>query len=398
MPKKSRPGRVENLERRRYAAAAERIVTVPNDPNSSATVLHYRLHEAVNVAELPRLRVTVDAGKTVTVQGHGGDDNVRVRVIHGGLEVRTNTRWSYTYYTTGTPHALEKATTTFETVYKFSPREFSSLVINGGRGADSLRFSGVLPFSPTVSSVESTDVRQTFAELPAGQTPSDAATRPGGWLKLVADEKGAADRRANGDFALFGDSHVAHFLDVGKYSWQIRLRKPAVFGIGGDDTRHLLYRIRDGLFDHYKPKKLVVSVGTNNFNNPQTGGTDEQVFQGVLKVMTELRARLPDAELVLISLLPRFGLGLNARVKALNDRLDAADDDNGFVFFNLYARFSNPTRKVGSGVYAEFNPFGNDSHYTGIGYGILAESLAILLKVGRFDVPDPEQRGPDRNF
>ena len=384
----SGPALVERLEKRNYAASTEKVMTVLNDPNPSATVMHYQVHADVKLADLPRVQVRLDAAKTVTVQGRSGDDNVRIRVVHGGLEIRTNTRWSYTYYTSdGRKWTLHDATTTFEDIYKFSRKEFTSLVVNGGRGADSLRLNGVLPSNPIVTSVENAAVSQDFVELPAGQTPSDATARPGGWLKVVADEKGAANYRVNSDVALFGDSHVAHFLDWGRNAWQFKLRRPAVFGIGGDDTRNLLYRIQDGIFDNYKPKKLIVSVGTNNFNNPQTGGTDEQIFQGVLKVMTELRKRLPDAELVLISLLPRAGLGLNARVEALNNRLDAADNDNGFVFLNLYARFSNLTKKSpGTSYRFEINPFGNDSHYNSVGYGILADSLAQLLKIGFYSL------------
>uniref|UniRef100_H0XJG6 Platelet-activating factor acetylhydrolase IB subunit alpha2 n=1 Tax=Otolemur garnettii TaxID=30611 RepID=H0XJG6_OTOGA len=39
------------------------------------------------------------------------------------------------------------------------------------------------------------------------------------------------------------------------------------FGIGGDTTRHVLWRLKNGELENIKPKVIVVWVGTNNHEN-----------------------------------------------------------------------------------------------------------------------------------
>uniref|UniRef100_A0A8C4TED4 1-alkyl-2-acetylglycerophosphocholine esterase n=1 Tax=Erpetoichthys calabaricus TaxID=27687 RepID=A0A8C4TED4_ERPCA len=46
------------------------------------------------------------------------------------------------------------------------------------------------------------------------------------------------------------------------------------FGIGGDATQHVLWRLQNGELDHINPKVVVVWVGTNNH-----GHTAEQVAE-----------------------------------------------------------------------------------------------------------------------
>ena len=43
--------------------------------------------------------------------------------------------------------------------------------------------------------------------------------------------------------------------------------QPANFGIGGDQTQHVIWRITDGELDNIQPKVVVLMLGTNN-----TGG------------------------------------------------------------------------------------------------------------------------------
>ncbi|XP_023373074.1 platelet-activating factor acetylhydrolase IB subunit beta [Otolemur garnettii] len=48
------------------------------------------------------------------------------------------------------------------------------------------------------------------------------------------------------------------------------------FGIGGDTTRHVLWRLKNGELENIKPKVIVVWVGTNNHEN-----TAEEVAGGI---------------------------------------------------------------------------------------------------------------------
>ena len=302
---------------------------------------------------------------------------MRIRDVTRGVEVRTLSRQSYTYYRS-TRYNTKNATVTIENVYRFAAGSVAGLTFIGDVGEDALRTTSLrLPdIVPTM--VEQVVSQRTYREAPAGQTPSDPAPfagkyRPGsGWANLVAKQKAGANV-SKADVAFFGDSHVSHFLTTGLTYWQQRFRHAASFGIGGDTTRQLLARIEDGLFDVYKPKTLVVSVGTNNFNDPTRSGTDQQVYDGVLKVVSELRARLPQTQLILIGLLPQTGPGQNERVQTLNTRLGEAANSHRFTYLDIYAV------RLAAGDRQRQQFIGTDQHYTGRGYKYLSYYLKELI-------------------
>ncbi|CAH0392546.1 unnamed protein product [Bemisia tabaci] len=71
-------------------------------------------------------------------------------------------------------------------------------------------------------------------------------------------------------------------------------------GIGGDRTEHVLWRIKDGIFENIKPKAVVIHIGTNNIDQPP-----ENVAEGVLEVAKLVREVLPETFILVDSLLPR---------------------------------------------------------------------------------------------
>ena len=92
---------------------------------------------------------------------------------------------------------------------------------------------------------------------------------------------------------------------AGKQSWQ-KLAKydPADFGISGDRTEHVLWRITHGELDGIKPKVTVVMIGTNNVGHFQ----DEQpewAAAGVKKIVETIREKLPETKVLLLGVFPR---------------------------------------------------------------------------------------------
>jgi len=47
------------------------------------------------------------------------------------------------------------------------------------------------------------------------------------------------------------------------------------YGIGGDSTRQLLWRIQHGKVEGISPKAVVLMIGTNNLYGDQNAGTEE---------------------------------------------------------------------------------------------------------------------------
>jgi lysophospholipase L1-like esterase len=101
--------------------------------------------------------------------------------------------------------------------------------------------------------------------------------------------------------------------------------KPANFGIGGDRTQHVLWRIQNGELEGHKPKAVVLMIGTNNASTDKPEGT----AHGVQLIVEHLRAKLPEAKILLLAVFPRGAVasdprrntnnGVNAIISKLHD-------------------------------------------------------------------------------
>jgi beta-glucosidase len=75
----------------------------------------------------------------------------------------------------------------------------------------------------------------------------------------------------------------------------------ANFGIGGDRTEHVLWRIANGELDGIQPKVVILMIGTNN-----TGTNDaDQIAAADKKIVKEIQAKLPGTKVLLLAVFPR---------------------------------------------------------------------------------------------
>lgn len=112
--------------------------------------------------------------------------------------------------------------------------------------------------------------------------------------------------------------------------------KAANFGIGGDHTGNLLWRLQDPAIAALKPKLVVLLIGVNNLN--LCNETPRQVFAGIEAVVARLRTQYPSARILLNAVLPTGEAPdspVRQRVTAL-DKLVATLHDGRQVFFHDY--------------------------------------------------------------
>lgn len=72
------------------------------------------------------------------------------------------------------------------------------------------------------------------------------------------------------------------------------------FSIRNDRIENILWRVENGELDNVKPKIVVLHVGTNNVEN-----TCEEIAEGIHEIVQRIRQKLPDAYIVLPTILPR---------------------------------------------------------------------------------------------
>src|SRR5688572_22535377 len=77
--------------------------------------------------------------------------------------------------------------------------------------------------------------------------------------------------------------------------------QPANFGIGGDQTQHVIWRIENGELDGTRPKVVVLMLGTNN----TTLHTAPEIVAADKKIVGLIRTKIPEARVLLVAIFPR---------------------------------------------------------------------------------------------
>ena len=147
--------------------------------------------------------------------------------------------------------------------------------------------------------------------------------------------------------------------------------KIANFGIPGDTTQGVLWRLQNGEGQGHKPKAVMLMIGTNNGNNA------EEIAEGVGADILEMRKDFPDAKILLMAIFPR-GTGPTdsnrRKVEAVNKIIARLDDQKHVFFMNINDKFLDA-----NGALIGFRP-SDHLHPVPEGYEIWANAVAPTLK------------------
>lgn len=97
-----------------------------------------------------------------------------------------------------------------------------------------------------------------------------------------------------------GDSLIRNMKETEAWDTYFAPLNSLNFGIGGDCTEHVLWRIENGELDNINPKVVVLLIGTNNHHS-----TADQVVEGIESVVWSITSKLPSAKIIVLGLLPR---------------------------------------------------------------------------------------------
>ena len=206
--------------------------------------------------------------------------------------------------------------------------------------------------------------------------PWIAAQRPYGTAAWRArhDEFVARAQAGGIDVLFLGDSIADFFPTRGAPAWErdiAPLGAVADFGLSGDRTQWLLWRVQHGELDRSQARVVVLMIGTNNL----AAAPPANVARGIAAVVAAVQAKLPNATVVLDALLPRGApddplraklVEVNARTRPLADgaRVRWLDAGSGF----LAADGTIPAALMPDGL-----------HPSAAGYEIWAAALRPLL-------------------
>ena len=152
------------------------------------------------------------------------------------------------------------------------------------------------------------------------------------WMALAQwqgrhTELSAIAAKGEAKLIFLGDSITAS--TQGSESWKktFAAYNFANFGIGGDRTQNVLWRLEHGEIGALKPKAVVLLIGTNNIGT--TGHDTEDTVRGVTAVVQKLRAAFPKTKLLVLGIFPRDekpDSPVRAKVQQINAVLAKLDD------------------------------------------------------------------------
>lgn len=154
-----------------------------------------------------------------------------------------------------------------------------------------------------------------FAET-AGKLALQPVPRDAGWMKRH-ESFNEISRKGEAQLVFLGDSITQGWEGNGKGVWAKTWApmKAANFGIGGDRTEHVLWRLQNGNFDGLNPKLIVLMIGTNNtghqgrtmaeHGNVVYTSPAEDTAAGVKAILDLLEKKMPQTQVLLLAIFPR---------------------------------------------------------------------------------------------
>ncbi|TFW15821.1 glycosyl hydrolase 2 galactose-binding domain-containing protein [Duganella callida] len=188
------------------------------------------------------------------------------------------------------------------------------------------------------------------------------------WRQMYAEDVAVADQ-GNVDLLFVGDS-ITEGWNQDVWNKSFGGWRAANFGIGGDHTGNVLWRLQNGHAEKLHPKAVVLTIGVNNFSF--CSASPEQAFEGIKLVVVQLRKLYPEARILLNAVLPHGQTPQSPermRVAELN-RMVATLNDGQHVFYHDYGqRFLRANGEMSPQVMGDF------LHPTVQGYQIWADAM-----------------------
>jgi lysophospholipase L1-like esterase len=138
------------------------------------------------------------------------------------------------------------------------------------------------------------------------------------WRAMHAEDVAIA-AKGQVDLLLVGDSITQGWHATKVWAEKFGQYRSANFGIGGDATQNLLWRLQNGDVGRLSPKLIVVLIGINNLGREEH--SPEETCAGVLAVVDFLRKAFPQSRILLNAILPpdrEPGSAFRAKAAATN--------------------------------------------------------------------------------
>lgn len=255
-------------------------------------------------------------------------------------------------------------------------------------------FTRLLTLLALAASVAFTQAQAPKAPAPkvdasAAIAKTDAAGAPNAGFQKSHESFLARGKSGPIGVLFIGDSITAGWAQpTRKHIWETYYGKwqPANFGIGGDQTQHVIWRITNGELDGISPKVAVLMLGTNN----TATHTAAEIAAANKKIVSLIRAKLPQTKVLVLAVFPRGApkdrqtgvitpdaIATAAKrmeiIHGVNAELAKLDDGKNVRFLDINANFLGQDGKI------PFSIMPDQLHPNAAGYQIWADAMQPLL-------------------
>ena len=235
--------------------------------------------------------------------------------------------------------------------------------------------------------VETTDVLKKYPDLIAFRPPQpNTAIVPSLAAGFVAKHQANLEVAKQGDanVLFMGDSITDFWRNPeGAYAGKPVLDKyfgqwkVANFGIAGDTTQGVLYRLKAGEGKGFSPKAVMLMIGTNNTGRNSAA----EIAEGIGAVVLELQRDFPNAKILLLGVFPRGRAAdpVRATIADINNRIAKLHDGSRVHYLDIGKGFLDADGNIPTDVMSD------GLHPTTKGYEIWAKAVIEPLSalVGR---------------
>lgn len=167
-----------------------------------------------------------------------------------------------------------------------------------------------------------------------------------------------------------GEGHRGNAPGSKVFTKEFEPLKTANFGISGDRTQHVLWRLQNGELDGIKPKVVMLMIGTNNSNGNDNSA--EEIADGITAIVKEVHKRSPETKVLVLGIFPRDEKPTARRdkLKKVNAIVAKLDDGGKTVkFLDIGAKFTMEDGAISRDIMPDY------LHLSEKGYQIWADSV-----------------------
>ncbi len=204
---------------------------------------------------------------------------------------------------------------------------------------------------------------------PAGSNPAVFPVPKNDWMSHFQHSLDRT-KKGNVDLVFDGDSITDFYAGTGKevFAKNYGRLNAANYGISGDRTENMLWRVNNGQVAGLHPKLVVLLIGTNN-----TGDcSDVQIAEGVTAIVHAYERVCPMATILVQGVFPRSEKPtdpVRAKIKRINAILSKLDDGKKVLYVDFGDKFLQPDGTISR------NLMPDALHPNAAGYEVWADAI-----------------------